>query len=109
MNCWYCKKDLFNIDIFKNNLLSKTTILNNLKNNENLNQISNCKTNISDKYSYRNKIDCPNEYLDKLTIKRYSDNTQKTYIAYFKDFIHFFENRDLTTISKEESTAIFCI
>ena len=53
-------------------------------------------------YSHRRIIKLPKGYLELLKQKRYSESTLKTYSAYFKDFMHYFSERDLNTIQKEE-------
>jgi integrase/recombinase XerD len=44
----------------------------------------------------------PKGYLEQLQQKRYSENTVKTYIHYFKNFIANFSDRELSHITKEE-------
>jgi integrase/recombinase XerD len=44
----------------------------------------------------------PDEYLEKLSIKRYSPNTTRTYVAAFEVFINYYENKELTAITEEE-------
>lgn len=53
-------------------------------------------------YRYRNNIKLPNGYIELLQQKRYSENTIKTYSGYFKDFMHYFEGRDLSQIKLQE-------
>ncbi|MBL7930273.1 MAG: site-specific integrase [Bacteroidia bacterium] len=52
-------------------------------------------------YSHRASTALPKGYLEKLEQKRYSLSTQKTYVAYFKDFIHHFGGLQLESISSE--------
>ncbi|MFV0593796.1 MAG: tyrosine-type recombinase/integrase [Draconibacterium sp.] len=56
-------------------------------------------------YSHRSGIELPRVYYERLVQKRYSKSTIKTYTAYFKDFIHYFEERDLTGVAIEEINA----
>ena len=67
------------------------------------------KPNITEKirrdYSHRKNIQLPKGYLELLKQKRYSENTIKTYSAYFKDFIHFFKEVELDKIDSEEINA----
>ena len=53
-------------------------------------------------YSYRSKLKLPKGYLELLKQKRYSESTIKTYSAYFKDFMHYFSERELDTIQIKE-------
>ena len=57
------------------------------------------------KYPHRESTDLPMGFLEKLAQKRYSPNTIKTYTAYFKDFQHHFQDRDLTQLTKEDINA----
>lgn len=50
-------------------------------------------------YTYRNEISLPEGYLELLKQKRYSANTIKTYTAYFRDYKHYFQGRNLAEIS----------
>ena len=56
-------------------------------------------------YSHRSGIRLPKGYLELLKQKRYSKSTSKTYSAYFKDFIHYFDERDLAELQVEEINA----
>ncbi len=56
-------------------------------------------------YSYRKHIELPKGYFEMLIQKRYSQSTIKTYVAYFKDFLHYFSERDTREISGEEINA----
>nr|WP_321356984.1 site-specific tyrosine recombinase/integron integrase [uncultured Draconibacterium sp.] len=53
-------------------------------------------------YSYRNFIQLPSKYTDKLIQKRYSESTIRTYSAYFKDFLHHFNGHKIDELSIEE-------
>jgi integrase/recombinase XerD len=44
----------------------------------------------------------PVEYIEKLHLKRYSENTERTYVAAFEVFINYYENKQLTDITEEE-------
>ncbi|HRS54012.1 MAG TPA: phage integrase N-terminal SAM-like domain-containing protein, partial [Bacteroidales bacterium] len=50
-------------------------------------------------------INLPNGYIEKLEQKRYSPNTIKVYVKYFKEFINHFEGLKPESISKEEINA----
>ncbi|WP_321373062.1 site-specific tyrosine recombinase/integron integrase [uncultured Draconibacterium sp.] len=53
-------------------------------------------------YAYRKNIELPKGYLELLKQKRYSENTIKTYSSYFKDYIHYFESRNLSQIELQD-------
>lgn len=43
---------------------------------------------------------CPKEYMDKLEIKKYSNNTFKSYVSCFEAFINHFKNKELIEINE---------
>lgn len=45
---------------------------------------------------------CPESFLQKLEIKKYSNNTCRTYIAQFEKFINHYKELDLLAINEEE-------
>ncbi len=51
---------------------------------------------------YGNERKCPEEYIEKLKLKRYSDNTIRTYTGAFADFINYFSEKDLDEISEND-------
>ncbi|WP_353937189.1 site-specific tyrosine recombinase/integron integrase [uncultured Zobellia sp.] len=51
------------------------------------------------KQNYRS---CPEEYLVKLEIKKYANNTVKSYVSLFEAFINFFNKKKLSTINDED-------
>ncbi|WP_346859501.1 site-specific tyrosine recombinase/integron integrase [uncultured Draconibacterium sp.] len=63
------------------------------------------KVKLKRNYSYRRNIELPKGYFEMLTQKRYSRSTIKTYVAYFKDFLHYFSERDPKEIGGEEINA----
>lgn len=46
--------------------------------------------------------ECPAAYQEKLTLKRYSRNTAKTYLGCFKEFINFYADKELSAIEEED-------
>jgi integrase/recombinase XerD len=58
--------------------------------------------------AYRKKIykgsyrKCPEEYLQKLELKHYANNTARIYIPMFEKFINHFKRDDLMTINEQE-------
>lgn len=44
---------------------------------------------------------CPEEYLKKLELKKYANNTVKTYVVCFEAFINFYKTEELLEISEE--------
>ncbi len=51
------------------------------------------------KSSYRR---CPEEYLLKLELKKYADNTVKTYVTHFEKFINSYTNIDLISLDEND-------
>ena len=45
---------------------------------------------------------CPEEYLLKLELKRYADNTVRIYITYFEMFINYYKDKELNTINETD-------
>jgi len=45
---------------------------------------------------------CPREYIDLLETRRYSVNTAKTYIGFFRDFIRYFKGKPLGEINEND-------
>ncbi|MCK3684240.1 site-specific tyrosine recombinase/integron integrase [Maribellus sp. YY47] len=70
-----------------------------------INKESAYKSVVKRDYSHRETQKLPNGYLEMLQQKRYSENTIKTYIAYFKDFIYYFNERELAEVNGEEINA----
>lgn len=60
------------------------------------------KNDRRNKYPHRKQIHLPKGYLERLIQKRYSENTIATYTAYFKDYMHYFGERDLARIKIAE-------
>jgi integrase/recombinase XerD len=52
----------------------------------------------------------PDGYLDALILKRYSENTIKTYCSYFRDFQSYFSGREINRLSPEQiNEYILCL
>lgn len=49
-----------------------------------------------------NKIKVPKDYIDQLTLKRYSPNTLRTYVQLFEDFINYYAHRDIKELAEDE-------
>ncbi|AIZ43775.1 recombinase [Cellulophaga baltica 18] len=45
---------------------------------------------------------CPNSYLDKLELKKYANNTVKTYISSFEAFINYYNNAELVSLNESD-------
>jgi integrase/recombinase XerD len=45
---------------------------------------------------------CPEEYLLKLELKRYSNNTVRIYVPFFEMFINFYNDRELKTLDERD-------
>jgi integrase/recombinase XerD len=96
---WFVPKEKFNLNEFFTVLSSSAFI-----DYSALKKLSNSlpeKKHTQD-YSYRASTKLPDKYTDKLTQKRYSQNTIRTYSGYFKDFIHHFKNDRLEEITPDE-------
>jgi len=48
---------------------------------------------------------CPNEYIDKLQVLRYSKSTVNTYVSMFEEFINYYKNIDLISINENDIRA----
>jgi len=81
---WYIKKELFNYTRLLQYLGSKYEL-----------NIEKLKLDLP----------LPEQYKAKLTQKRYSENTIKTYTKYFEDFINYFSNKELANIKTDEINA----
>lgn len=55
-----------------------------------------------EKYAKKLKVELPSEFLEKLIRRRYSQNTIKTYVTYFRSFMEEFINRELDSITTQE-------
>jgi integrase/recombinase XerD len=54
------------------------------------------------KKDYINDRTFPKEYIDRMVLKRYSENTKRTYITAFGDFINYYKTKPLDQISEQE-------
>ena len=45
---------------------------------------------------------CPDSYLDKLELKRYANNTVKSYVTSFETFINYYISKDLVAINESD-------
>jgi integrase/recombinase XerD len=99
LGCWYMAEQDFNLNIFFK-LYRNVAFINYsaLKNNKiKADPIVKTKS-----YSHRGTTKIPKGYNELLEQKRYSESTKKTYIAYFKDFLHYFREKEIETLSIEE-------
>lgn len=48
---------------------------------------------------------CPENYLAKLELKRYANNTVRTYVSCFEAFINYYRNRDLIDLDENDVRA----
>lgn len=48
---------------------------------------------------------CPEEYLLKLELKRYANNTVRTYVSFFEMFINHYKEKELNTINESDIRA----
>jgi len=94
--CWYINEDSFDLKTVYEVLQEKSFIdYSSLKIKEK--QIERKK-----KPQIKTKVKIPAAYYDVLDIKRYSENTKKTYTNYFGDFIRYFSDKILEDISVQE-------
>ena len=62
---------------------------------------SNSKEN-KEKKNYKNERTIPKEYIDRMVLKRYSENTKRTYITAFGDFINYYKTIPLDQITHDQ-------
>lgn len=99
MGCWYIAEDDFNLNTFFSTFNDLAYI-----------DYSDLKVRTQPinpgparrDYSHRKDIELPKGYLELLKQKRYSQSTLQTYSAYFKDFMHYFSQRQLADIHIDE-------
>ncbi len=104
MNCWYIARQDFDLHDFFERFRNYAYIdYSALK--KNIPESSELEALKVQKYSYRSKIELPKGYLEKLEQKRYSASTIKSYIAYIKDFIYYFENQNIEDLNKTDINA----
>lgn len=98
MKCWYISKSVFDLHVFFETFKEiayidytaiKTIKIDSQKQKQPLRD-------------YRKTIEIPKGYNEKLIQKRYSDSTIKTYTGYFKDFIYYFQDHELSDITTAE-------
>ena len=58
-------------------------------------------TSYKAKKNSKHKRKCPDEYIDKLQVLRYSENTVKSYKSLFEQFINYYEDIDLMEINEQ--------
>lgn len=89
LKCWYFSKADFNLNTFYKNFEGSAFIdYSQLKQQSDLIK--------------KTTIKIPKEYLEQLVLKRYSQNTVKTYCSCFQKFITHFMGRDIECLSKED-------
>lgn len=96
---WFVPKENFNLNEFFTLFRSKAFI--------NYTALQKLSKTLPDKkilkdYSYRSSTKLPKNYTNKLSQKRYSQNTIRTYSGYFKDFVHHFKKEKLDEITPNE-------
>ena len=45
---------------------------------------------------------CPDNYLQKLELKKYANNTVKTYVSCFEDYLNYYSNLDVNTLDEND-------
>ncbi len=97
MGCWYINEKDFDLNKFFL-LFNHLTYINYSELNKNQQKSFNPQKKEQNKI----RIELPPGYLEILEQKRRSQNTIKIYTSYFKDFVRYFNNRDLEQINKVE-------
>jgi len=96
LKCWYFSKADFNLNTFYQSCKGKIFI-----DYSQLKQSSRpIKKTVSE--PLRPVVSIPKEYTEQLVLKRYSQNTVKTYSSCFLKFMSYFKSQELETIGKEE-------
>ena len=55
-----------------------------------------------DKYRNNKTIKCPENFLKKLELKQYAENTAKTYISMFENFQNYYKNRNIEHLNEND-------
>lgn len=45
---------------------------------------------------------CPDNYLQKLELKKYANNTVKTYVSCFEDYLNYYSSQDVNTLDEND-------
>lgn len=90
--CWYIPENQFDQELLVKLFSNKAVLV-----------FSNYA--IKETRSKDTKVKIPTTYLETLQQKRYSSNTIKVYLAYFRDFVQYFGDRELTELTAEEIRA----
>ncbi len=98
LGSWYLPKDGFNLSTTFNTFVHHAFV-----DYSALVKKQADKTGTNTKHKVvKEKVTIPQSFFDKLDQRRYSENTKKVYINYFGDFIRYFKNKELDTITSEE-------
>nr|WP_321411278.1 site-specific integrase [uncultured Carboxylicivirga sp.] len=102
--CWYLFLQEFNLNTVFHALKSKAFVNYEalLKRNDTQSIDKDIKVPVNMKYEYRKTVQIPDSYTKHLDEKRYSENTKRTYLAYFKDFVFEFKGQNVNEISYEQ-------
>lgn len=104
MSCWYIPQNNFKLGEFFAAMKPVAWIdYSAVKNNSE--PSDNAKQSYPKRLNRNKNIILPKGYLEKLEQERYSENTNKIYTHYFKDFVAEFSNRELSKITKDEINA----
>ncbi|QXP55085.1 tyrosine-type recombinase/integrase [Cellulophaga sp. HaHa_2_95] len=52
---------------------------------------------------------CPNSYLDKLELKKYANNTVRTYVSSFEAFINYYHSAELISLNESDVRAYLLV
>ena len=98
LGSWYLPEEVFNLNTTFNTLVHHAFV----DYSSFVKQQADKTETSTKRKAVKEKITIPQNFLDKLDQRRYSENTKKVYINYFGDFIRFFKNTELDTITSEE-------
>ena len=96
--CWYMEKECFNLSTFFNALKAFSNIDYSALGVKNKGSEEKKPAPLVENI----KVEIPEAYLDLLVQKRYSKNTIAIYHTYFRDYMAYFQDKDLKNIDKDE-------
>ena len=100
LHCWYIPENEFKLNLFFDGIKDLAFIdYSGLKKQPDVNFT---KSDVSASRKKSTHVNLPPGFAEKFELVRYSENTKKIYLHYFKEFAAEFEGRDLTEITKEE-------
>lgn len=105
LKCWYIPQSSFYLHRFYEIFRDKAWIdYSRLKKEKKDLFLSPLEETYND-YSFREEIELPDAYLQRLQQKRYSESTIRVYCSYFKDFMRYFKGDELSEITVEQASS----